>query len=388
MHYNTIFNQLQLFFSRHEFEKTVNIYNGDRYVKTFKCWHQFKTLLYSQATGKNSLRDIVTGLSVHYKKLYHLGLGRVTRSNLSHANNKRSYKIYESTFYWLFEKCKSITPKHKFKFKNSLYSLDATTVDLCLSIFPWAKFRRAKGGIKIHSLLDHRGHIPSFIVITDAKQHEGKVAKSLELPLSSDSILVFDKAYIDFKWLKTLDNSKVFWVTRAKSNMKYEFIGQLKHNNKKGIISDKIIKLTGLKTAHKYPEKIRMVEYYDKETEKLYTFITNNFKLAAYTITQIYKERWQVELFFKWIKQNLKIKTFIGTSKNAVLSQIWIAMIYYLLLAYIKYQTKYKHSLLKLARIIKETIFERANLIDLLSLDFNKINKLRGSPQLEISFTF
>ncbi len=380
MHNNTIFNQLQNFFSRHEFEKAVKTENGDRYVKKFTCWQQFTTLFYAQATSKNSLRDIITGLSLNSSKWYHIGINAVTRSNLSYANNNRSYKIYEKLFYNFLTKCRSVTPMHKFKFKNPLYSLDATIIDLCLSAFPWAKFRKAKGGIKLHSLLDHRGNIPSFLVITDAKQHEVKIAREVPLTLISDSIIVFDKAYIDFKWLKTLDDSNVSWVSRSKTNMQYSVIGQLKSNEKKGVIADEIIELNGNTASKDYPTKIRKITYYDKETDTHYEFITNNFKLSAYTICQIYKARWQVELFFKWIKQNLKIKTFLGTSKNAVMTQIWIAMIYYLLLSYIKYQTKYKHSLLVLTRIIKEVIFFKTNFIDLLSLNEYNFNKLRGEP--------
>ncbi len=323
----------------------------------------------------------MTGLSLNSSKWYHIGIDSVTRSNLSYANNNRPYKIYESLFYKFLEKCRSVTPNHKFKFKNPLYSLDATIIDICLSAFPWAKFRKAKGGIKLHSLLDHRGNIPSFIVITDAKQHEVTIAKDLPLTFISDSIIVFDKAYIDFKWIKSLCNSNLSWVSRSKTNMQYRVIGQLKNNDKKGVIADEIIELTGNIASSYYQNQIRKITYYDKETDTCYEFITNNFKLAAYTICQIYKARWQVELFFKWIKQNLKIKTFLGTSKNAVMTQIWIAMIYYLLPAYIKYQTKYKHSLLALTRIIKEVIFFRINLIDLLSLNEYNFQKLRGEPE-------
>ena len=231
--------------------------------------------------------------------------------------------------------------------------------------------------LKLHFLLDYRGQIPSFLVITDAKQHEMKIARSLSLPLSWDSILIVDKAYIDFKWLWGLHNKGIYFVSRAKSNIKYRVIGQLPANKKKGIISDEEIELTGYYSKQKYPGKLRLTTYYDKETKKTYKFLTNNFKLAAYTITQIYKARWDIELFFKWIKQNLKIKTFLGTSKNAVLTQIWTAMTYYLLLAYIKYQSKYKNSLLYFTRIIRESLFRRLDIIDLLNLSLIKLQKLK-----------
>ena len=340
--------------------------------------------LYAQASGKNSLRDIETGLRVQQNSWYHLGLKNVARSTLAYANQKRDYHIYEDMFYQVLAKCKDVTPKHKFKFKNPLYTLDATVIDLCLSLFPWAKFRKRKGALKLHFLLDHQGQIPSFMVVTDAKQHEVKVARSLSLPLMLDSILAIDKAYIDFGWLYQLRNKGVYFVTRAKSNFKYQVIGQHKVNKKKGVICDEEIGLTGYNTAQKYPEKLRLITYYDQETKKLYRFLTNNFQLAAYTITQIYKARWQVELFFKWIKQHLKIKSFLGTSKNAVLTQIWTAMIYYLLLAYIKYQTKYRYTLLHLTRVIKESLFRKLSIIDLLTLSLKKLQKLK-EPSYQLS---
>ena len=376
-HYNTVFNQLLNMLSRHRFENSVSQYQGDYYTKHFTSWNQLLVNLYAQASGKDSLRDVETGLRVQQNNWYHLGLKSAARSTISYANGKRDYRIYEDTFYQTLDKCKDVTPKHRFKFKNPLYSLDATVIDLCLSLFPWAKFRKQKGGLKLHFLLDYKGQIPSFLVVTDAKQHELKVARSLSLPLTLDSILIIDKAYIDFKWLWGLHNQSVYFVSRAKKNMQYRVIGQLPTNKKKGIISDEEIKLIGPKTSKRYPEKLRLVTYYDEEKEKIYSFLTNNFKLAASTIAQIYKARWDIELFFKWIKQNLKIKTFLGTSKNAVLTQIWTAMIYYLLLAYIKYQAKYKNSLLYFTRVLKESLFRRLDIIDLLNLSLFKLQKLK-----------
>ena len=374
---NTIFNQMLNMLPRYEFEKEVDKEQANRYTKHFTAWNQMLVNLYAQITGKKSLRDIETGLKMQKNSWYHLGLVNAVRSTISYANKKRSYRIAQNAFYHLLKKCKDITPKHKFRFKNPLHILDSTTIDLCLSVFPWAKFRKRKGALKIHTLLDHRGTIPSFMVITDAKQHDVKVAKNLFLPVSLDSIIVIDKAYIDFKWLYTLRKRRVYFVSRAKRDMRYEVIGQQEVNSNKGVLADEEIILTGYYSSRKYPEKLRLVTYYDKKTDKTYKFLTNNFNLAAYTISQIYKARWEIELFFKWIKQNLKIKTFLGTSKNAVLTQIWTAMIYYLLLAYIKYQTKYKHSLLYLTRVIKECLFKRADIIDLLNLSLKKVGRLR-----------
>lgn len=303
---------------------------------------------------------------------------------MSDANNQRDYRIYEDFFYTLLERCKSITPKHKFRFKNPLYTLDATVIDLCLSVFPWAKFRKTKGALKLHYLYDHSGSIPSFLVVTDDRQHEVKVAKEQDLPILPDSIISVDRAYIDYKWLYSLKKSRVTFVTRAKKNLKHEVIGQHEVDEKKGLLFDQTIKLTGYYQSRYYPEELRLIGFIDPETKKELVFLTNNFTLSAYTITQIYKARWQIELFFKWIKQNLKIKSFLGTSKNAVLMQIWVAMCYYLLLSYIKYQTKYSYTLLDLSRMLSETILERISLIDLLSCTFYNLSKIR-EPDLQQS---
>lgn len=383
-HHNTIYNQILHLIPRHQFESLVKRYKGDHYVKYYTCWQQFITLLYAQIKAKDSLRDIETSLKAQSSRWYHIGLKDIKRSTLSDANNQRDYRIYEDFFYSLLDRCKSITPKHKFRFKNPLYTLDATVIELCLSLFPWAKFRKKKGALKLHYLYEHSGSIPSFIVITDAKQHEIKVAKEQDLPIVSDSIISVDRAYIDYKWLYSLKKSRISFVTRAKSNMKYKVIGQHKVDKTKGLVFDKDVMLTGFYQRRYYPEKLRLIGFKDLETKKKLIFLTNNFTLSAYTITQIYKARWQIELFFKWIKQNLKIKSFLGTSKNAVLTQIWVAMCYYLLLSYIKYQTKYSYSLLELSWMFSETVFERISLIDLLSCNHYNIYKVRA-PDLQMT---
>ena len=381
---STIFNQMLNMLPRYEFDQEVAKEQANRYTKHFTAWNQLLVNLYAQITGKKSLRDIETGLKMQQNAWYHLGLVNAVRSTISYANNKRSYRIAENAFYHLLKKCRDITPQHKFRFKNPLAVLDVTVIDLCLSVFPWAKFRKRKGALKLHTLLDLRGTIPSFLVVTDAKQHDVKVAKNIFLPLSLDSILVVDKAYIDFGWLYGLKQQGASFVTRAKKNLQYQVIGQHQVNTRQGVIKDEEVVLMGFYTQQGYPEKLRLVTYYDKEHKKIYQFLTNQFTLSAYTISQIYKARWEIELFFKWIKQNLKIKTFLGTTKNAVLTQIWTAMIYYLLLAYIKYQTKYKHSLLYLTRVIKECLFKRADIIDLLNLSLKKVGRLRD-PCYELS---
>lgn len=366
-HSNTIFSQLKRFVPGHDFEKLVERHSGDYRVKHFTCASQFNAMLYAQITGKDSLREIETGLRAQEAKLYHLGIKRISKSTLADTNCRVSYELYQNFFYKILERCHQFSPKHNFKFKNELYSLDATTIDLCLSMFDWAKFRTAKGAIKLHTLLNHSGYLPEFIAITDGKTHEITAARD-KINIPPDSIVTMDKAYIDFKWLYGLHISGSFFVTRAKDNMNYAYVGQHNPDLPKDILLDREIVLNGHYQSEDYPEKLRLVRYQDPKTKEIYDYLTNIRHLSAKTIAQIYKARWQVELFFKWIKQNLKIKTFLGTSKNAVMTQIWIAMIYYLLLAYIKFKTKYSESLLYLSRIIRETILDRLDLIDLLRL--------------------
>ena len=384
----TIFNQLLNLISFNKFQKLVDKHNGDKYVKKFKTYHHFIALLYGQITEKDSLRDIQYPLNLEKSHLQFFSLPEIKKSTLADANNKRNYKIFEDLFYVMLEKTAELTPNHKFRFKNPLYSIDSSTIKLCLGVFDWAKFRTAKGAIKLHAKLNHSGNIPDFLVITDGKCSDIRAAKTC-FTFSPDSIVVMDKGYIDFKWLHSLTQQGVFFVTRAKDNMVYEVSGQHEFTEGTGVISDEEIILTGQKATKDYPDKLRMVKYYDLKTEKVYTFITNNFKLAAKTIADIYKDRWKVELFFKWIKQNLKIKSFWGTSENAVMCQIWVAMIFYLLVSYIKFQTKSALSILEFTRIIRATLFKRVALINLLSLRFNDIWKIRdntGSNQLKLAY--
>ena len=375
----TIFSELLKLCPRYHFDKAVAQYQGDRYVKTFTTWQQFMTLLYSQIKQKDSLRDIVTGLSAQAARWYHLGFTGVYKSTLCDANAKRDYRIFEGLFYHLLARCKNLTPKHKFRFKNPLYTIDASTIDLCLSVFPWAKFRTTKGAIKLHCLYDHAGALPTFLTVTDGKRHDVRIVKDKPFPLSSDSIVSIDKAYIDYTWLNSLHEQGVWFVTRAKTNIDYAVVGQHPISNKR-VLSDERISLQGILTSSKYPKELRLIRYYDEESAKMLTFLTNNFKLAATTIAQIYKSRWQIELFFKWIKQNLKIKSFLGTSKNAVMTQVWVAMCYFLLLTYIKYQTKYRFSLLQLSRVIREMLFEKKALIDILTLKLDRLKISEAVP--------
>jgi len=385
-HVSTIFNQLLDFLPKSRFQGFTGQHKADRYVKNFTCWQQLLTLLYAQATGKDSLRDIETGLSAHSSKWYHLGLVSVTRSNLSYANGRRPWQIYESLFYELLKQCRQFCPAHnRFSFENPLYSMDATVISLCLSVFPWAKYRRTKGALKLHVLLNNRTAVPEFAVVTEGKVHEIIMAKNSSYPLPAGSILAFDKGYIDYGWFSRINKNRMFFVSRTKINTNY-FIIRKNEVNEQDVISDEIIGLGGDKGMEEYTEDLRLVTYYDKEQDRILQFFTNNFALSARTVADIYKDRWQIELFFKWIKQNLKIKSFLGTSKNAVLTQIWVAMIYYLLLIYIKFKTNLKLTLLEFSRIIKELFMERIPLISALGIPYRRINicRNRDDPQLSL----
>jgi len=377
---HTIFNQILQLIYRYNFKKCVDRYNGDCYTKRLNCWQQFIVLLFSQARGLKSLRDIQLSLRSQQRKWYHLGLESVARSTLSDANNNRNCDIFKDIFYDLLAKCQSLSPKHKFRFKKPLYIMDSTLINLCLTIFPWAKYRKMKGALKLHTLLDHSGCLPSFITVTDGKCHDIRVARDKQFgfpALLPDSIITVDRAYIDYKWLYSLTQQKVFFVTRAKRNIKYKFLGQHTTSKKTSIIADELIQLKGFYTQQEYPDTLRMVTYYDKETDKELVFLTNNFTLSPKTIADLYKARWEIELFFKWIKQNLKIKTFLGTSYNAVMTQIWVAMIYYLLLRFIKFQTKYTYSMQELARIIKELLMENVSLLETLRINYKHCKSIK-----------
>lgn len=386
-HTNTIFNQLLYLLPRHEFQRAVNRHNGDRYVKYFSSWQQFITLLYSQIRKKDSLRDITTSLYTQHQKWYHIGLKKICRSTLSDANNKRPYEIFEHLFYKLLQRCRDLTPRHTFRFKNPLYTIDATTINLCLSIFPWARYRKTKGALKLHYLYDHAGCLPSFLTLTDGRASDIRVVKDNDFisRLLPDSIVSVDRAYIDFKWLYQLNKQGISFVTRLKKNMRPISTGQHKAPKSKRVLSDNTVVPPSFFQSGGYHDELRLVTWYDPDTKETLQFLTNNMTLSASTIAAIYKSRWKIELFFKWIKQNLKIKSFLGTSKNAVLTQIWVAMCYYLLLSYIKYQTKFKYPLIELSRIIRETLLDRVCLVDILSLDVRNLFRLKNvdNPQLQ-----
>jgi hypothetical protein len=386
-HSSTIFNQLLDFVPKDKFSRFVGQHKADRYVKSLTTWNQFVALLYAQATGKESLREIETGFSAHQNAWYHLGVSSVARSTLSDANARRDWRIFRDLFGEILARCRDVTPmRNKFAFDNPLYALDSTTVSLCLSIFDWAHYSRQKGALKLHTLLDVRTAIPEIVVVSNGKTADIAAGKRLDLStLEKRSILVFDRGYIDYGWWHELMEAELFFVSRVKSSTAITVLGtHLPPDHAHGILKDARVFIGDHSGYEPYPEAVRMVVYHDAQRNETFTYLTNNFELSAPDIALIYKQRWQIELFFKWIKQHLKIRTFLGTSKNAVLAQIWVAMIYYLLLAYIKFQTKYSKSLLELTRLFRETLLIRRHLVDTLSLTTRTVARLtiRDGPQM------
>jgi hypothetical protein len=365
----TVLNQLQHLLPLDEFQTFVNVRKADKYTKKLSCKDQLTILLYAQATSKDSLREIETALRIQDSTWYHLGLETVARSTLGAANKKRPYEIYESLFYELLKKCKGFSfGTAAFSFENDLYAIDATTINLCLSLFPWARFRTEKGAIKLHTLFNIRNQIPELILVTDGKGADITLAKKMNLQeLAVGSIITFDRGYNDYGFLYSIQQAKHTFVARLKDNANILSLESFVVTEK-GVLKDERIGFVLDEALKDYPEDLRLVIYHDDVHNVTYHFLTNNLLFSAKTIADIYKARWQIELFFKWIKQHLKIKTFLGTSKNAVLTQIWVAMIYYLLLAWIKFQTKFRGSLLDLTWIIKEMLLRNISIINLLNL--------------------
>ncbi len=382
-HNNTLFHSMLNFIPRHQFTALEKLHSTGRKSRTFSRWNQFVHLMFMQLAGRASLRDGIQSMNSRAKNLYHLGAKPVSRTTFADANNKRPASLYEALFEKIYHRCRVISPRHKFKFKNKLYSLDASTIDLSLGAFPWASFRRTKSAIKVHTLLDHSGYLPSFVSITDGKTHEIKVAKSIRLP--KGSIVVEDRAYTDYKWFANLHQEGIFFVTRQKSNAVYRISERRSVNKKQGLCSDQTIILSGLK-SELCPHPLRRIGFRDPETKKHYVFLTNNFWLSAKTIADIYKDRWQIEIFFRWIKQNLRIKAFIGNSRNAVLTQIYVALIAYLLLCMFKYLSKVSVSLQNLLRVIQINLFRRCSIEELFKPPPKYVDNSYNNKQLTFTF--
>jgi len=380
-HNNTVFSQLLKLVSRHEFETLANRHHEGRKLRKMTRWSQFIAMATAQLSGRSSLRDVVANLSAQAAKLYHLGAAHVSRSSLARVNEKQPYTLYEQLAGKLLAQCQARAPRHGFRFKNKLYSLDASTIDLCLGVFPWARFRTTKGAVKLHVGLDHDGLLPTFLTISDGKTHDITAARALQRP--KGRIVVMDRGYTDYAWYNQLNTQGIFFVTRLRKHARYRVTERRSVSRSKGLTSVQTIQLTGAKAAN-CARPLRRIGFKDAETGIQYYFLTNNFKLAASTIAEIYKARWQIELFFKWIKQNLKIKSFLGTSRNAVMTQIWIAICVYLLLAYLKFVSQTGQSMQQILRLLQLNLFDRRDLQKLL---FGGPPEPR-TPQLQISLRF
>jgi hypothetical protein len=363
-----VFTQLMTFLPKHEFRSCVQRYRGDRRIRNFSCLDQFLCMAFAQLTYRDSLRDIETCLRAIQSKLYHLGIrGKVSRSTLADANERRDWRIYSDFAQALIRHARQLYAADSFgvDLEHTAYALDSTTIDLCLSLFPWAEFRRNKGAIKLHTLLDLRGNIPCFVLITDGKTSDVTVLD--KLVIEPGAFYVKDRGYIDFARLHRFTRNMAFFVTRAKRNMDYSRRCYRPVDKSTGLRSDQTIILTGPKTSKAYPVPLRRVSFCDPETEKRFVFLSNNFILPALTIARIYKCRWQVELFFKWIKQNLRIKTFYGTSPNAVKTQVWIAISVYVLVAIVRKELKLDKSPGEILQILSITLCEKTPIFTVLS---------------------
>lgn len=372
----TIFAQIMDYIPRHSFRKCVQKYNGNYKVHSFSCWEQFIVMAFAQLTYRESLRDIETCLRAMQNKLYHIGLqSNISRSTLADANEKRDWRIYADFAMILINQAKELYKDEKFfnELDETIYALDSTTIDLCLTLFPWAKFRTTKSAVKIHTLLNLQNNIPAFIYITEGSVHDVNILD--ELITEIGAYYIMDRAYTDFKRLYSLNNNDAYFVTRAKSNLQFNRVYSHQVDKSVGVMCDQSIFLTGFYTSKDYPDKLRRIKYFDSENNKRLTFITNNFSLSAITIANLYKQRWQIELFFKWIKQNLKIKSFYGNSFNAVKTQIWIAISVYVLLAIIKKKLNLEFSLYTFLQIVSVSIFEKTPIFQLFQrTDYKNFN--------------
>jgi len=381
----TIFSQIMEFLSKHKFRQCVNRYNGNYRVRSFTCFDQFLCMAFAQLTYRESLRDIECCLRAMRDKLYHMGIrGKISRSTIAYANENRDWRIYCDFAQILIQEARMLYANEDFgvELDETVYALDSSTIDLCLSVFPWAHFRKTKSAIKLHTLLDLRGNIPSFVAITNAKVHDVNILDVL-IP-EPGSIYVMDKGYLDFGRLYSLHQCSVYFVTRAKINTALKRLYSKPVDKSTGIMCDQIVVLTGFYAKKDYPEKLRRIKFFDSDTGKRLVFLTNQFSFPAETIAALYKCRWQVELFFKWIKQNLRIKAFYGTSENAVKTQIWIAISVYVLVAIIKKRMKLEMSLYTILQIFSITLFEKMPILQAFTDDTYKNKITSGHIQLEL----
>jgi hypothetical protein len=380
-----VFSQLMDFLPRHEFNKCVRHYRGQRRLRTFSCFDQFLCMAFAQLTYRESLRDIETCLRAMHPKLYHAGIrGNVSRSTLADANEKRDWRIHADFAHGLIRTARQLYANEDFglELEQTTYVLDSTTIDLCLSLFPWAHFRKRKGAIKLHTLMDLRGAIPCFICITEGIIHDVTILD--QLIFEPTAFYIMDRGYIDFGRLYRLSQNRAFFVIRAKKNLDYQRRAYRPVDPSTGLRSDQTIVLQGPKTSQIYPDPLRRISYFDVETNRRFVFLTNNFILPALTIALLFKHRWQIEIFFKWIKQHLRIKAFYGTSPNAVKTQIWIAISVYVLVAIIKKKLKVDRSLSEILQILSITLFETSSLLQVLTDSLSQKEVELVSKQLKL----
>ena len=365
----TIFSQLMDLLPRYEFNKCVDRYDGNHKVQHFPCWSQFLCMVFAQLTYRESLRDIETCLRVMAGKLYHMGIGRVARNTLANANKVRDWRIYADFAQVLIALARGLYRQDAIgvELEQTVYALDSSTIDLCLSLFPWAKFRKRKGAVKMHTLLDLHGNIPTVVIITDGKVHDVNILD--ELAIEAGAFYVMDRGYVDFGRLYAIHTALAFFVTRAKSNFDFRRLYSNPVDKSAGIQCDQVIVLNGIHVSKTYPQHLRRIRYLDAETNKRLVFLTNNFALSALTIAKLYRCRWQVELFFKWVKQHLRIKKFFGNSENAVKTQIWIAVSAYVLVIILIKQMGLTHSPYTILQILSVSLFEKTPILQAISSD-------------------
>jgi len=361
----TVFAQLMEFIPTYQFQLCVDRYQGNRHVRDFSCWDQFLCLAFAQLTYRTSLRDIETCLRAQQPRLYHMGFrGRVSRATLADANETRDWRIYRDFAHELIRLARDLYREESFgvELSETVYAFDSTTVDLCLSLFPWGKFRRHKSALKLHTLLDVRGSIPASVYVTGGQVHDVNLLD--ELRLEPGAFYLLDRGYVDFARLHLFTQACAFFLTRAKKNLQFYLRTSRPVDRASGLRCDQTIRLTGIRTAQRYPDHLRRIVFYDAEKDSRLTFLTNNFVLLPLTIAQLYRIRWQVELFFRWIKQHLRIKAFYGTSENAVKTQVWVALAVYVLVAIIKKQLGLEMSLYQILEILSVTIFEKTPILE------------------------
>jgi hypothetical protein len=365
----TIFAQLMDFLPVYEFHQCVQRYHGHYKMKSFSCWNQFLCMAFAQLTYRESLRDIEACLRSAQRKLYHMGIrGKVSRNTLAHANQVRDWRIYADFAQILIARARRLYANDSFgvELNQTAYALDSTTIDLCLSLFPWAKFRKHKGAVKLHALLDLRGSIPSIVIITHGKIHDVTILD--QLTFEPGAFYIVDRGYLDFTRLYVIQQSSAFFVTRTKSNFRFKRLYSRPVEKSTGVQTDQIIVLEGFYSRKAYPDKLRRIRYFDADQNKRLVFLTNNFILPALTIAKLFQCRWQIEIFFKWIKQHLRIKAFYGTTENAVKTQIWIAIAVYVLVAIVKKQLHLDLSLYTILQILSVSLFEKTSILEALSI--------------------